>query len=210
MSGCRESKANQGNVQDAKQRIGTKKRRRNDLTQERVRELFDYDPETGSLIRIAKKKGSKGIGSIAGCVGKRGYSYTAIDGKSYRTHRVIWLWHYGYFPENNLDHINRKKTDNRIENLREVSQSCNLRNSSIRNDNKTGVKGVRWDKRDSAWVVSIKYSGKEYSLHWGRDFTEAVAHRLAAEQTLDWPGCYSDSTAYVYMQNYLEDLVNAN
>lgn len=204
MSGNQESNIGQQPAQTANQGSGTKKR--NELTQERVRELFDYDELTGDLIRIAKKKGSKGVGSIAGCLGKRGYCYVAIDGKSYRTHRIIWLWHYGYTPENNLDHINRVKTDNRIENLREVNQSENLRNTVIRSDNKTGVKGVRWDKRDKSWVSTIKYNKEHNHLYQGRDIVEAVAHRLAAEQILEWIDCNETSTAYQYMQTYLQEL----
>ena len=205
MSGNQESNIGQQPAQTANQGSGTKKRKPYP-TQVRGRELVDYDPDTGIVTRKIKRKGSNGVGSVIGCVGKRGYIYVQIDGGKYRLHRIIWLWYYGYVVEHGIDHINRCKTDNRIVNLREESQKCNLRNTGIRSDNKTGVKGVRWDKRDGAWVSAIRaITGKDCSLYWGRDFTEAVSYRLAAEQALAWPGHDIDSTAYLYMQNYLQE-----
>ena len=141
---------------------------------------------------------------VVGSVNGSGYIGTIIttDGKrkSYRLHRLIWLLVYGYFPENVIDHINKDKTDNRIENLREVSQRCNLRNGRLRKNSLSGVKGVRWYKLGEIWgvCISTKYIG------YSKDLDEAVAMRLAAEQCLGWLGCDVNSTALKYMQNYVE------
>ena len=112
------------------------------LTQERVRELFDYDVETGNLIRKTNASSRARIGDVAGCEDGRGYLFTGISGKYYKNHRIVWLWHNGYLPEGEIDHINRNKIDNRIENLREASSVCQRRNQNLRKDNKSGVKGV--------------------------------------------------------------------
>lgn len=206
MSGCRESKASQGNVQDAKQRIGIKKRKRNDLTQERVRELFDYDSETGSLVRKVSRSSNTKPGDAAGYKGNNGYLCVTIDGHHYLVHRVIWMYVHGYFPEHYIDHINRDKCDNRLENLREATNKCNMRNSKLRSDNKTGITGIFLLKDRGKWLANIRVDNKTKFLGEFIDFTEAVAYRLAAEECLFWSRSNSNSTAYQYMQNYLKEI----
>jgi hypothetical protein len=174
------------------------------VTQEKVRELFDY--QDGNLIRLTSPAPGVNAGDVAGCPTSRGYLSTWVDGNSYLNHRLVWLWHYGYFPENGLDHIDRVKTNNRIENLREVSQSCNMRNTGNRRTNTSGVKGVRWCKRDRHWLAGIH----NFHLCYSDDFTEAVCHRLAAEQAEGWEGCDSTSPAFLYVQKYLEAGNGAN
>jgi len=172
------------------------------LTQEEVKRLFDY--KDGNLIRKVRVGNNGEIGAYAGCDNGSGYFCTKIDGKTYKNYRLIWLWHYGYFPENFIDHIDRNKSNDRIENLREVSRSCNGRNIDLRKDNTSGVKGVHWHKRDKVWSGQIVVNMKKCYLGGYTDFTEVVAHRLAAEQSLNWVGCDSSSPAYVYMQNYIK------
>ena len=169
------------------------------LTQEEVRRLLDYDPETGELRWKEWKKGRK----MDVAVGATSYGYLVIriNGRLYRNHRVIWLWYYGYFPENEIDHINRVKSDNRLSNLREVSHTCNSRNCGMDPRNKTGVRGVSWIEKKGKWQVSIKAANKFRDLGRYEALTEAVAHRLAAEQCLNWEGCDSSSSAYQYMNS---------
>lgn len=125
-------------------------------------------------------------------------------------HRIVWLYHHGYLPENGLDHINRNVTDNRISNLREIAQSCNVKNAKQRSDNRSGVRGVSWMRRDSLWVSQIKGPGK--SLYLGRyeDFDEAVCSRLAAEQCLGWENCDSQSPAAQYVVKLLSGVRQDN
>ena len=170
------------------------------LTQEEVRQLLDYDPETGELRWREWKQGRKMGKAVGMSVGSAGYRQIRINGKGYLTHRLIWLWRYGYFPENEIDHIDRDKRNNRLSNLREVSNSCNQRNSETRTDNKSGVKGVCWANRKSKWLASMKVNNEWRYLGLHTEFTEAVAHRLAAEQCLDWEGCDNNSSAYQYMK----------
>ena len=180
------------------------------LTQERVRFLFDYNPETGVVTRKITTKYNARAGSVVGSLANTGYMIASVDGTVYLLHRIIWLWYYGYMPENNIDHINRNRQDCSINNLREVTQQCNSRNSCLRLDNITGIKGVGLDKKRNKFTVGITTAvlglKRYYTLGRFSDFTEAVAHRLAAEQALDWAGCDSNSTAYQYMQNYLKEI----
>jgi hypothetical protein len=171
------------------------------LTQERVRELFYYR-EDGCLVWKARK-GTAAAGDIAGCRKPRGYVHIKVDGSFYLAHRLIWMWHQGYFPEHDIDHIDRNPLNNQIRNLREASRTCNMRNTTNRSTNSSGVKGVHWFKRDKKWHAQIMANGLGYSLGDFVCFTEAVAHRLAAEQALDWEGCNSSSPAYQYMREFL-------
>ena len=168
------------------------------LTQEQVKELLSYN---GEVLRWRRSRGnSKRAGSIAGGLSVRGYWQVKVLGKSYLAHRLIWLYTYGYFPENGLDHINRDKIDNRLSNLREVSRQCNARNTGNISSNTSGVKGVYFDKEKDAWMAIVRVSGKAIKLGTTKDFVEAVALRLAGEQALDWAGCDASSPAYQFIQ----------
>jgi hypothetical protein len=169
------------------------------LTQERVKELFRY--EDGNLIRKVRTNSRGNIGDVAGCVSGFGYLKTMVDGKYYFNHRLVFLFHYGYMPENMVDHIDRCKTNNRIDNLREASQSCNIRNAKQPRNNTSGVKGIHWFKQHQKWAAYIDVGGSQKHLGIFIDFTEAVAHRLAAEQCLNWSDCDSNSPAYQYMKD---------
>src|SRR5579862_7745832 len=87
------------------------------ITPERLKEVLDYDPATGEF-RWKTRLGGKAVaGRVAGYL-DRGYISIRIDRRIYMAHRLAWLWVYGVWPEGWLDHINRKKNDNRIDNLR--------------------------------------------------------------------------------------------
>lgn len=173
------------------------------LTYQRVRDLFNYDRETGNLIWRVDKSVRAKAGDASGYIEPRGYRMNVIDGKKYMSHRVVWLWHKGYLPENYIDHINRDKGDNRIENLREVSPQCNVRNSGNYSSTKSGVKGVFWYKAYGKWRAIARVFGKRKYLGDYLDFDDAVCARLAAEQCLNWEGCDSCSPAYQYVRQML-------
>ena len=168
------------------------------LTQERVRQLFRY--EDGKLIRRVKARGRGKVGEQAGSIGVRGYATTQVDKVLYYNHRLVFLYHHGFLPENEVDHIDRDTTNNRIENLREVTRTCNSRNCKMRTANKSRVIGVCWDSVNSKWGAAIVVDKKRVHLGRYSDLTEAVAHRLAAEQAEGWEGCHSSTTAYLYMK----------
>ena len=174
------------------------------LTQERVRELFDLDYETG-VLRWRVNKHRARMGDIAGNSVGRGYYQVTIDYKMYYLHRVIFLYAFGYLPEHQVDHISRDRLDNRPCNLREVTPQCNTRNTGVGSKNTSGVKGVSWNKCGRKWRTQIVV-GKQQHLGFYEDFIDAVAARLAAEQCLDYPNCDSNSSAFLCMQNYLKDI----
>jgi len=172
------------------------------LTQKRLKELLYYDPETGNFT-YKKPWFNRKIGDIASLKHSTGHTRIRLDGCLYYSHRLAWLYIYGYFPENEIDHINRNKSDNRICNLREVSVSCNMRNTGNRSNNTSGVKGVYWFKQKSKWCSYIIISSKKYFLGLYSSFDEAVCTRLAAEQCLNWSNCNTNSPAFQYVQKML-------
>jgi len=174
---------------------GTSKPR--EITYDLIRELFDYHKDGHLVWKVPISRSTK-KGDRVTYQNTMGYVVVFIENKPYYAHRIIWLWHHGYVPENNLDHINRNKSDNRIENLREVSQQCNMRNSKTNTRNKTGVKGISYDDSREKYVAQIRAFGKNCNLGRHSDFNEAVLTRFAAEQCLGWKGCDSSSPAYRY------------
>lgn len=87
------------------------------LTQARLKELFHYDKETGAFTHIKARRGVR-VGKILGCLANNGYLVIRADGKLYLAHRLAWMYVHGAFPPDQLDHINRMRTDNRLCNLR--------------------------------------------------------------------------------------------
>lgn len=150
------------------------------LTQNYVKKLFNYD---GINLRWKVKKAMRiKINSIAGSVNSEGYRHIEIEGKKYKAHRIIWLYVYGVMPEREIDHINRQKLDNRIENLRESNRQINSRNRSAGSNSLTGVRGVYWQANCKKWVSVIGVgNGKRVTLGYYNDIEEAISMRLTAE-----------------------------
>lgn len=137
---------------------------KNDLTQERVKELFDYDAENGWLIR---KKDNHGRIVNRPCGIKpnhHGYGPLTIDGNTYHVHRVIWLWHKGEWPENDIDHIDRDRMNNRIENLRPATRQENLHNIGMNRNNSSGYPGVCFHKPTNKFMARIWINNKQIYL----------------------------------------------
>jgi hypothetical protein len=104
-------------------------------------------------------------GQRAGGFHKDGYLQTKIFGKMHLNHRLIWLIHHGRWPAEQLDHINGDRQDNRIENLREVTNSQNSQNQKNRKTNTSGFPGVCWNKTSKKWS-SYAYKDKK-RIHLG-------------------------------------------
>jgi len=153
------------------------------LTQERLKEVLDYNPETGVFVwRVSK--GPCKAGSVAGNAHITGYVLIAIDGKKHRAHRLAWLYVHGVWPDKDIDHINRIRTDNRIANLRDVSKSENQWNSSARCDNTSGYLGVCWHKQRSKWHAQIRVCEKRLHLGYFNTLEAANAAYMAAKEKL--------------------------
>ena len=98
-----------------------------ELTHARLCELLDYDPLTG-VFRWRVSRGRVLCGDIAGCFDGNGYRAVRLDGVDYRAHRLAWFFVHAVWPVADIDHINRRRFDNRLTNLRDVSRAVNLAN----------------------------------------------------------------------------------
>lgn len=142
------------------------------LTQERLNELFTYDATTGNLIRRVSKA-NQPVGAVAGSVNAKGHINVQVDGRLYAAHRIVFLMAHGWLPIE-IDHINRVKTDNRIENLRPATSSQNKGNVAPNRANTSGYRGVSRNSRSGKWHAQIKINGKQTYLG-RRDTPEEAA-----------------------------------
>lgn len=152
------------------------------LTAGRLRELLHYDPSTGAFTRRISTAPNARAGDLAGYPDGAGYTQIRLDNKQYRSHRLAWLYMYGEWPEEQIDHINRNRLDNRICNLRDVTNKQNMQNAGKYSNNASGHTGVYWNKRDSKWQAKIKHNRKNISLGYFDKLEDAVAARKAAEK----------------------------
>ena len=147
------------------------------ITQEELKSLLNYNPETGMFVWAAKRQKIQ-IGSIAGTPSK-GYISIGINYKAYSAHKLAWLYVYGVWPTE-IDHINHVKTDNRIKNLRETTRSQNQKNQPLRKKSKSGVSGVIWGRARGKWIAQVNVNGVTVGLGSYADKFEAICARMSA------------------------------
>jgi hypothetical protein len=153
----------------------------------RLQELFSYDPLDGRL-RWKIRRGSRAqVGSVAGTVRPPDYSRVRIDGVLYLVHRVVWKLHFGSEPAGDIDHLNGDRTDNRLDNLRDVAHRTNGENVvKARKSNASGFLGVA--KNGNKWAAYIHCEGatKYLGLHKSPELAHAAY--LGAKRNLH-EGC---------------------
>ena len=154
-----------------------------DLTQQELKDLLSYDPVSGEFTWLKSISKRIRIGDSAGYSNSNldSYVFIRIFGTLYRAHRLAWLYVYGKWPDEDIDHIDRNKRNNAIANLREATDSQNLFNASVRSDNSSGVKGVSFSRRDCVWRAYINVSGKHRSLGNFKTKDEAACARKLGE-----------------------------
>lgn len=143
-------------------------------------ENLHYDQETGLFTWLKQKAHKTKVGSIAGHKNKRGYIKIRFNSKFYFAHRLAWFYIYNHFPLKSLDHINRNKEDNRISNLREVSNIENCQNKDS--------KGYSFHKPSNKWMARIMINYKQVYLGLFETEDEAREAFLKAkrEHHLSW------------------------
>jgi len=143
------------------------------LTQARLKEVLDYDPDTGVFIWKERISIRITVGSVAGWL-QSGYLRTRIDGVFYYQHRLAWLWVHGVWPPEQIDHKDMNRENNRIANLRLATKSQNGANARVRSHSKNGLKGIIWDKQRGRWRARIRHDGRVF--HLGDFHTALEAH----------------------------------
>ncbi len=133
-----------------------------------IKIYFEYN-EDGTFTRLDRKNST-------GSLDKDGYLMMKIKGKKYRAHRLVYAYFYGEFPKGEIDHINRIRTDNRIENLRAVDRQGNIDNTTRKVNPDTGVVGIYYDKKTKGLKAkyTFHHKGKTYRF---RTLEEAIEKR---------------------------------
>jgi hypothetical protein len=154
------------------------------LTQSRLKELLDYNPDTGVFVWRESRRGTVLKGSVAGHRHSNGYTEIKVDGVIYMAHRLVWLFVHGYIPPREVDHINRVRDDNKISNLRLAHSFENSQNRNRQKNSTSKVAGVCWCKDNKMWRARISVNNKR--VHLGRfpSLEEAKAARAAAKKEL--------------------------
>jgi hypothetical protein len=161
-----------------------------------VREYMSYNPETGVLVWLPRDrshfKSSKQNanwngrypGKQAGRVGHKGYRAVAVNDRLFKAHRIAWLHFYGEEPVGQIDHINGDPDDNRISNLRLVTNTENCRNTTIPKNNSTGRIGVSpyFYNGRRKYLARIRVDGKLKHLGYFETVEEAGLAREGAEK----------------------------
>lgn len=145
------------------------------ITFEMASKLLSYDPDTG-LLRWKDRRLDALSKFSAGAIDKHGYTRIRIHGIDYQGHRIAWLLYYGKFPENQIDHINREKSDNRISNLRNTLPQQNCENVFT----KERLQGAQFHRPSGKWRSSIGHNYKR--IHIGYFDTAIEAHEAYLEK----------------------------
>lgn len=153
------------------------------MTQDELKSHLAYSQKTGVFTWVRPTSNRVKRGATAGKIAGAGYVYIGLKGRHWLAHRLAWLYVYGKFPEHQIDHINRIRTDNRLSNLRDVPPFGNMQNLSSRGDNTSGIRGVVWRKDLRKWQAQIRIKRKCVWLGVYSTAQEAAAARKAGEVT---------------------------
>lgn len=158
------------------------------LTQAELKHELHYDPQTGLFHRAISHSARFPIGSKAGSINSLGYVMISILGTKYAAHRLAWLYVNGRFPDNDVDHKNGVRSDNRICNLRDATRKTNLENQrQARTDNKsTGILGVY--KVGKRYRSIIQSNGKSKKLGYFSSPEDAQTAYIQAKREIH-QGC---------------------
>jgi hypothetical protein len=157
-----------------------------DISQKRLHELVEYDPETG-LFTATVSRGHVKAGTVLGGDNGDGYIKFSLDGNDYFAHRLAFLYVHGYLPDV-VDHANGIRSDNRIANIRVADNSLNARNSSKKRYSLSRFKGASFDKRRKKWVAHIRAGGN--LIYLGRHNTDVEAAFAYDVASLEMHGEY--------------------
>lgn len=154
------------------------------ITQDLLKDNLRYNRSTGEFTRIKRVHGAT-VGKTAGCVSGK-YWVISLKGEIYYAHRLAWLYVYGVWPQDQIDHINHNSLDNSIANLREVSATENQKNRSLSRNNKSGASGIRWCNQVGKWKASIDSNGNKMHLGYFENINDAISVRCGAEKKFNF------------------------
>ena len=144
--------------------------------------LLDYNSDNGEFKWTYANSKNTNKGKVAGTKLSNKYIRIFIFGKLYQAHRLAWYMYYGKEPEYGLDHIDGNKHNNAIDNLRDVPQASNAKNSSLSISSSSGFTGVTFMKRSKKWRSRIMVDGADIHLGFFNDKQDAIIARVIANK----------------------------
>lgn len=155
------------------------------LTAKRLRELLEYQPDTGLFVWLCRTGGTGKAGAIAGTIDSFGYVRIGIDGRVYRAHRLAVFYMNGAWPINEVDHCDGDKANNRWENLRDVPRITNQQNQrKPHRRGSSGFLGVSLHEETGRWRSRIWVNGRNVSLGLHDTPNEAHAAYVLAKREI--------------------------
>ena len=152
-------------------------------SQDRIRQLLDYDPDTGFFTWKIFRRWSAPVGGKAGHLNSKGYMKITIDSIEYQAHRIAWKYMTGEDPIYQIDHIDGVKLNNRFSNLRQATNEENQKNIGKQKNNTSGQKGVTYTKKKKKWMARIGVKYKRIFIGEFEKFEDAVsAYKVAAKK----------------------------
>jgi hypothetical protein len=148
------------------------------ITQERLKEMLYYHPESGDFVWHIGGKGRPGTGRQAGTLTVNGYIQIVLNRKLYLAHRLAVLYMTGDWPEN-VDHEDLCRTNNKYSNLRICSWAQNRHNSGMPKTNTSGFKDVFWYASKKKWHVQVRAFNQRHHLGYFEKIEDAVKARDA-------------------------------
>jgi len=157
------------------------------LTQEHLKKLLHYDSDTGEWTWL-RRNGTKRpqAGNISNQGRSAGYRRICVDGKSYYSSHLVFLYMTGEFPNGEVDHIDRNRSNDKWSNLRITTHTKNCQNRGIRNDNTSGYPGVSFNTQSNRWKADICVDGVRIYLGKFIFLEDAIEARKFAEKTYLW------------------------
>jgi hypothetical protein len=149
------------------------------LSHERLCELLEYKEGEGAFYWRVSRRCVR-AGDRAGRQHENGYRYIKIDQHHFMEHRLAWFYAYKEWPEETIDHKNRTKNSNNLDNFRKASYSQNQFNRPLNRNNKSGITGVSWCTHKQKWRATICAFGERKNLGYFDDPSEAGEVRTRA------------------------------
>jgi hypothetical protein len=151
------------------------------LTQEQLKEILHYDPETGIFRWRVSTAHRVKPWDVAGTKTDTGYILIGHKNISLKAHRLAWLYMTGEWPKHQIDHKDGSPSNNSWQNLRQATHKQNLENQPLRQDNTSGFRGVSWDKKKKKWEANLGHYRKKIFIGYF-DTAEEAAQAAAAKR----------------------------
>lgn len=149
------------------------------ITQEELKSVLRFQPENGRFYWKVRRRGLV-YGQEAGSFDAHGYGQLVINKVNYKEHHLVWLWMTGKLPDNQIDHLNHHRRDNRPHNLREATNAENHWNRPMQRNNTSGFVGVSFKKKIGLYEAYITHNAVRIPLGLFKDIDDAIEARKKA------------------------------